>query len=142
MALVYGYPQLVADWVAAQLGDAAPSVDAAIGYVSDGRLKAGVYFDGFTGNNIFAHIASEGPPPKSLLAATAAYAFEQLKLSRMTFAIPEHNGLARNFVERMGCTEECRLMGACGDMGDLVMYDIWRDSPFIVRLLAHRGKTQ
>ena len=57
--LVVDPPQDIANWVAAQYGCVAPSVDAAIGVADERGLLAGVFFDGMSENNIFAHIASQ-----------------------------------------------------------------------------------
>lgn len=128
--LVLESPQDVADWVAAQSGNIAPSVDAAIGFSHEGDLLAGVYFDGMSENNIFAHIASHANNlPRSLLMATAGYVYQQLGLERMTFMVPSDNFPTLRLVERMGADKEATLTRACGD-ADLNLYVLWRDAPF------------
>ncbi|MGL4651544.1 MAG: hypothetical protein ACRC1H_19210, partial [Caldilineaceae bacterium] len=119
----------------AQCGNEAPTVDAAIGIEVDGALQAGVYFDGYTENNIFAHIASSMHTlPRSLLRAVAVYVFEQLKLSRMTFAVSSGNHAAVLLVTRMGAGLEAMLRGACG-AHNLNLYTLWADAPFARRIL-------
>lgn len=133
--LVYDDPQRVADWVAAQSGAEAPTVDAAIGVESDGVLQAGVYFDGCTENNIFAHIASRMHTlPRSLLHAVAVYVFEQMRLTRMTFAVSSGNHEAVSLVTSMGAGLEAMLRGACGNH-NLNLYTLWADAPFTRRIL-------
>lgn len=135
--LVFDEPQRVANWVAAQCGNDAPTVDAAIGFEKDGELRAGVYFDGMTDNNIFAHIASVAATlPKSLLAAVAVYVFTQLKLDRMTFAVASKNYAAGRLVRDMGATLEARLQDACGHGNDLNLYRLRADDEFSRRMLA------
>jgi hypothetical protein len=136
--IVYEPAQDIANWVAAQLGNEAPLVDAAIGYQVDGVLRAGVYFDTMTRNNIFAHIASEAPMlPRSLLTAVGKYVYKQLALERMTFAVPEDNARARSLVLALGSHLEARLRRACGDC-DLLLYALWRDATPAV-LLTNRA---
>lgn len=139
MALVLDNPQRVADWVGAYMGHTAPSVDAAIGYEVNGELKAGVYFDCMTDNNIFAHIASAAHAPVSMLEAVARYVFEQLKLSRLSFPVPANNFKTRKFVTDMGCYEEARLHRAAG-AHDVIVYVMWSDDSFVLRLLSRRSR--
>lgn len=135
--LVLDEAQRVADWVAAQSGNAAPTVDAAIGFEQDGALKAGVYFDALTDNNIFAHIASTANTlPRSLLVAVVVYVFEQLRLTRMTFAVPADNHAAGHLVAGMGACLEGRLADACGRGVHLNLHCLRADDDFSRRLLA------
>lgn len=142
MSLVFDSPQRVADWVSAQIGGHAPAVDAAIGYEIDGVLRAGVYFDGYCQNNIFAHIAADTAMfPQSLLAAVAKYVFVQLGLSRMT--LPADCGDARllQFIHGLGAQHEATLKQA-SDGRDMYLFVLWDSSDFPRRLLtrgAHDG---
>lgn len=134
--IVYEPAQDIADWVAARVGAEAPLVDAAIGFEQDGQLRAAVYFDVAHENNIFAHIASDAVHvPVSLMRAVAAYVYDQLGLTRMTFAVSEANTRACKFVRAMGAQLEARLRDACGD-SDLLLFVLWRDTPFARRIMA------
>lgn len=138
MSLVFDRPQLVADWVAAQIGATAPSVDAAIGYEIDGTLMAGVYFDGYRQNNIFAHIAAKTSMfPQSLLAAVAKYVFHQLSLGRMTFAADCGDARLLAFLRGMGAEHEATLKQG-SDGRDTYLFVLWDTSEFPRRLL-NRG---
>lgn len=134
--IVVDRAQHVADWVAAQSGVGAPTVDAAIGYEVDGQLRAGVYFDCLTGSNVFAHIAASTMTlPPDLLIAVAQYAFRQLGLRRMTFAVAADNTRTIDFVRGMGAPMEALLRHAAGQ-SDLLLFVLWADSPFPQRLLT------
>ena len=136
MALVYDRPQEVADWVAAQDGNAAPTADAAIGFDLDGRLIGGVYFDGHAPNNIFAHIAVNGQAvPRSLIKACGQYVYRQLDLERMTFAVASNNERAIRLMDYLGAEYEGRLKRACGD-ADLLLFVLWRSSPAAIDSLT------
>lgn len=134
--LVYDRPQEVADWIASQVGVTAPSVDAAIGFEVDGQMKAGVYFDMLTDNNVFAHIASTAVTcPPDLLAAVARYVFGQLGLDRITFAVSSGNAKTLDLVRGMGSLQEATLRQACRPH-DLLLFSLWKRDPFPQRLLT------
>lgn len=134
--LVPDRPQEVADWVAAQSGRDAPSVDAAIGYEVNGTLKAGVYFDALTSNNIFAHIASSATTmPPDLLTAVVRYVYLQLKLTRMTFQVSSGDAKTVEFVRGMGALHEATLRQGCAPH-DLILFVLWAKDSFPQRLLT------
>ena len=136
MPLIVDQPQLVADWVASRLGETAPTVDSAIGYESDGELRAGVYFDGLSGGNIFCHIASTTEMlPVGLLCAVAAYMFQQLKLSRATFPVDAGNEKVRTMLKGMGAEHEATLRGVYEDR-DMLLYTLRGSDPYPRRLLS------
>lgn len=140
MPLVWDEPQRVADWVGERCGVAAPTVDAAIGYVSDGQLKAGVYFESMLPNTVFAHIASCAKVmPRSLLVAVCIYAFSQLGVERITFLVSEANPKVLAFVKSLGSEYEGRMKRAFGD-ADGLWFAFWRNSEWAQRLLAEPGK--
>lgn len=133
--IVYDDPQAIADWVCGYHGYAAPTVDSAVGFVVDGQLVAGVYFENMTPNNIFAHITSVGGVlPKSLLAAVAHYVYVELDLERMTFAVPSDNAAVVSLVRGMGAEREATLERAFGD-ADMDLYVLWRGAEFAQRML-------
>lgn len=122
-------PQYVADWVARRSGGMAPTVDAAIGVEHDGQLRAGVYFDGLTSNNIFAHIANDLPMiPRLLLAAGMRYVFRQLELERVTFAFPSGHSTVLRLMSHLGAQYEGRLRRAFGAQ-DMLWFVLWGGAP-------------
>lgn len=139
MPLVLDAPQRVADWVGAKCGMPAPSVDAAIGYESNGELTAGVYFDGMLPNTVFAHIASEATVmPRGLLGATCRYAFRQLGVERITFMVSDLNFQAVDFIVRLGATQEARLCRAFG-RHDALIYTFWSSCRWAHRLIGAKA---
>lgn len=100
-----------------------------IGLEKDARLVAGVVYEGFTGHNIFMHVAAE-PGGKWLtrgfLSAAFAYPFDQLGVDRVTGWVEASNERARRFDEHLGFTPEAVLKGAATDGGDVIIYTMWR----------------
>lgn len=138
--LVLGRDKEVTDWVAKRLGypDGVPAYSA-IGYERNGGLCAGVYFDGATETNIFAHIATDGSMlPVELLGAVAAYAFHQCRANRMTFMVADNNFKCLALVQSLGAVLEGRIHGG-HRTGDVLLFALWSDCSFHQKLLA-RGK--
>jgi RimJ/RimL family protein N-acetyltransferase len=135
MPLVYGQDERVTAWVAAQVGAPAPPSYASIGFERDGELVAGVYFENYTGSNIFAHIAFSGDVfPRELIAAVYAYATVQLTCKRMTFLIWDNNEPCINFVIRMGASLEGRMADG-HPKGDVYIFTLWHDNPQLCNLV-------
>lgn len=136
MPLVYGQDERVTTWVAARMGQAEPPpAYASIGYERNGELVAGVYFDGMSETNIFAHIASDGSPlPQDLLTAVCVFAYETLDCRRMTFMVYDSNQPVIRFINALGAEYEARLKWAHAG-GDVLIYVLWRDGSFYRRLL-------
>lgn len=136
--LVYGQDERVTRWVAAQVGDSEPPpAYASIGFERDGELVAGVFFDNYTGTNIFAHIAFRRGEmfPRPLLSAVRTYAIDQLKVRRMTFVVRDTNRECIRFVQKLGAKAEARLHEAHPE-GDLLLWVVWHDNPTMLRLTA------
>ena len=124
-------------WVASHFGESdAPSVDNSLGWEEDGQIVAGVFFDGFTKNNIFAHIAASDRIPVALLRAVATYVYRQLGLSRMTFMVPSDNMKAIQLVVRMGAGLEATLQDAHGPGRHALLFVLWAGADFPQRMLA------
>jgi hypothetical protein len=135
VALILDKAQYVANWVAAQSGNYAPTVDAAIGIEKDGELVAGVYFDCLTTNNIFAHIANTAELlPIGLLRAVATYVYVDLGIQRMTFVVSAGNEAVCNLVIRMGGWIEGVMRKADGEH-DCYLFALWVNEPFVQRVL-------
>lgn len=135
MQLVYGQDQRVTRWVAGQCGNDHPTpACASIGVERDGELVAGVYFDGRTETNVFAHIASTCKVmPAELLYVTAKFAFLELACKRMTFSVSSDNERCLSFVRSMGAEHECTLkQGKAG--ADIYLFVLWEDCDLFARL--------
>lgn len=101
----------------------------AIGLRRDGRLVAGVLYEGFNGRNLWMHVAAE-PGARWLvrdyLRACFAYPFAVCGVDRVSGYVNESNAPARRFNEHLGFREEARLRGAAPDGGDVIIFAMWR----------------
>ena len=101
-----------------------------IGWEREGALVAGVVYEGFTGTNIWMHVAAEpgkGWMSKTYLRTCFAYPFLQLGCQRVSGWVEQSNAQAMRFDEHLGFRPEATLKGAARDGGDVVLYVMWRD---------------
>lgn len=101
-----------------------------IGLERDGRLIAGVMYEGFTGHNIWMHVAAEPGGQwlnRKYLKTCFAYPFLQLGCKRVSGWVEASNEQARRFDEHLGFKKEAVLQGAARDGGDVFAYVMWRD---------------
>jgi RimJ/RimL family protein N-acetyltransferase len=123
-------PQRVWQFVNDRAG--APRVDGmqGIGLERDGELIAGVLYEGFTGHNIWMHVAAEPGGRwlnRAYLKTCFAYPFLQLGCRRISGWVEASNLEARRFDEHLGFRSEAALEGAARDGGDVIVYVMWRD---------------
>jgi RimJ/RimL family protein N-acetyltransferase len=102
-----------------------------LGLERDGELVAGVLFEGYTGPNIWMHVAAV-PGRKWLnreyLRYCFHYPFNEIGCNRVSGWVEASNADARRFDEHLGFVEEARLKGAATDGGDVILYVMWRDA--------------
>lgn len=109
----------------------------AIGLQRSGQLIAGVVYDGYTGSNIFMHVAAEPGArwmTKAYLLTCFAYPFITAGCQRITGMVAASNTQARRFDEHLGFEQEALLPQAGPDGDDLLLYVMWRDK---CRFLKH-----
>lgn len=102
----------VVAWVAERLGVAGDTAQArGIGWERDGRIVAGAMFYGYSGAQIFVHVARDKwlRMPPTLIAAMIDYPFVQLGCKYLRAFISEHNGAAIDFARRLGASLEAEL---------------------------------
>lgn len=100
-----------------------------IGLEQDGELIAGVLYEGFTGPNVWMHVAAEPGShwlTRDFLRTVFHYPFVQLGCQRVSGAVDESNWAARRFDEHLGFTEEARLKGVAPDGGNVLLYVMWK----------------
>jgi RimJ/RimL family protein N-acetyltransferase len=137
MALVVGLDLYVTTWVALQLGYTdPPPAYTSIGFEREGELVAGIYFDGMSDTNVFAHIASNGRLlPRELLDETCRFVYDRLGAKRMTFMVYDTNERCLSFIKALGAEYESRIAeGHSG--GDVLLYVLWADRGYNQRRLA------
>ena len=102
-----------------------------IGLEKDGELIAGALYEGFNGQNVWAHLA--GQPGKrwmnrEFLWYGFHYPFNEMGVKRISGYVNASNTEARRLNEHFGYQEEARLKGAAPDGGDVILYVMWREN--------------
>ena len=102
-----------------------------IGLRRHGDLVATAIYEGFNGQNIWAHLA--GLPgrrwmTRDFLRAAFAYPFKVCDVNRLSGYVNASNTDARRLDEHLGYEEEARLKGAAPDGGDVILYVMWREN--------------
>jgi RimJ/RimL family protein N-acetyltransferase len=118
----------VVRYVARQTGADDFTAHAALGVHKDGRIIGGVVYDGYTGQNIFMHVAGEGRRwlTRQFLWMAFDYPFNQLNLQRVSGLVPATNAAALRFDGHLGFREEGRMKCAARDGSDLLCLVLWR----------------
>jgi len=95
----------------------------------DGRIIAGVLYEGWNEQNIVAHIAGEGKrwATKRYLGVIFDYPFNQLGVHRITLTIDDDNADSINLATRMGFELECKLAQANPRGGDILIFRMFKE---------------
>lgn len=130
--------RLIAEWVADRLrpyltlgySDGKP-IYSALGWMGDdGKLLAGIVYDGLTGINIDMHIAAEPGATwfvPQFVGEAFRYPFEQLGVERVTAKTPANNAASIKFGLALGFKPEGRIRRALPDGIDLCIFGMLRD---------------
>lgn len=103
-----------------------PEKHTTLGWMKDGKVVAGVLYEGYTQAAIMAHIASDSSITRGFLFAIFDYPFRQLGVGKIIAPVYSWNEDAVRLVQRFGMNEECRIRDAHPG-GDLVFFSIRRD---------------
>lgn len=95
---------------------------------ANGKLLAGVIYDGYTGVSIRCHIASFSPNwlSKDYLWTIFDYPFTQCGVRKIIVQIKETNLKSLEFVSHLGFKEEVRIKDVFPE-GDCVVMSMYRD---------------
>jgi len=119
----------VGRWVIEKAGGVWSEGNKAIGIDKDGIIKAGVMYDGYTGENgsISSHFRCDDPKviTKFFYQIVFDYPFRIAKVKRITNLVNENNLHSRDITERLGFTEETKLENYFPD-GDAIIYRMYR----------------
>ena len=139
--------QEVVEWVAATmnrpiLGSVASEVAVGIGVEKDGEIIGGIIYNDWNGANVFIHQAAVKKGrwlSRTFLSVIFHYAFEQLKVKRITAAMSSANVAANRVVTGLGFQLEAVLAGAEPD-GDMNVYRMMaQDCRWINKQLLQRS---
>lgn len=101
-----------------------------IGLEKDGKLIAGVLYEGYSGTNVWMHVAAEPGGrwmTRDFLQVCFNYPFVTLGCKRVSGYVMASNAEARRFDEHLGFEVEATLKGAAPDGGDVLLYVMWKE---------------
>lgn len=100
-----------------------------LGLERDGKLVAGVLYEGWNGHNVWMHVAIT--PGARITREYTRYCFHypfvELGCRRVSGYVEASNAAARRFDEHLGFRQEAVLRGAASDGGDVLLYVMWRE---------------
>ncbi len=102
----------------------------AVGLERDGKLVAGVVYDGFNGQNVWMHVAAEPGAhwmTRDYLRYCFHYPFNEMGVKRVSAYANASNEKANRLDEHIGFKPEARLRGAAPDGGDVILYVMRRE---------------
>lgn len=121
----------VFDFVSAQNKLEWSDSNKGLGLERDGKLIAGVVYDGFNGSNIWMHVAAEPGArwmTREYLYYCFYYPFVELGCRYVRGHVEASNTAARRFDEHLGFTQAAVLPGAAADGGDVILYVMPKES--------------
>lgn len=127
--LIYTRKAELLDWAARVIGCPFEASSHAIGFETDGRLRAVSVFDHFSDGDCAVHVASDGSRhwlARHFLMATFAYPFLDRQQPRATSLIPASNKASLSFCQKIGFSVEGKMRQAAGT-DDLIVLGMLRD---------------
>ena len=113
---------LVGPWIAQELDMVwTPENSTTIGWVEEGELKAGVWYEDYNGKSVTCHIVLKKPINRKFLAIIFDYPFIQLGVNKIIGPVKSNNIEAIKFDEKLGFKEEARLLDVFPD-SDLIFF--------------------
>ncbi len=127
--IVWDDPIRIGEWVAQRTGGLyTPQDSYAMGLEQNGKIIAGVWFDGYNGASINMHVAAEGKNwmNRKFLQMAFDYPFNKAKVNKIIGLVCSSNLSARRFDEHLGFILEAVVKSATTG-GDLLIYTMTRD---------------
>lgn len=119
----------VLEFVKTRVGVPAMEGMKAVGLERDGQLVAGVLYEGFNGQSVWTHIASQPGAPwtREFLRYIFEYPFNELGVQSIFGWVEACNEKARRFDEKLGFEVDACLREAGPDGQDVLIYRMRRD---------------
>ena len=118
---------IVGPWVAQRCNAIfTPDNSSTIGWVKDGRITAGVWYEDYNQVSVTTHIAVEEPLTRRYLHTIFHYPFEQLGVQNIIAPVISDNELSIDFVKKLGFEEKARLLDVFPS-GDLLFFVMTKD---------------
>lgn len=103
-----------------------PQNSECIGWVVDGEVKSGVWYEDFNGKSITCHIALKSGLNRQYLATIFDYPFVQLGVSKIIAPVMSNNDKSIRFVKKLGFEEQARLLDVFPN-ADLLFFVMSKD---------------
>ena len=103
-----------------------PDNSSTIGWVKDGKITAGVWYEDYNQVSVTTHIAVEEPLTRRYLNVIFDYPFEQLGVKNIIAPVISDNELSIDFVKKLGFEEKARLLDVFPS-GDLLFFVMTKD---------------
>lgn len=113
---------LIGPWLAKELDMVwTPENSTTIGWVENGEVVNGVWYEDFNGKSVTCHIVFKKPLNRTFLAIIFDYPFIQLGVDKIIGPVKSDNQKAIDFDKKLGFKEEARLLDAFPD-ADLIFF--------------------
>jgi RimJ/RimL family protein N-acetyltransferase len=112
-------------FVAGLTGESRYDDHATIGLEQDGRIVAGVVYQGYNGPNVLMHFALDGSRhliTPAFVCAAFMYPFQVLGCHRVTGLVRADNRAAQVLDEHLGFVREGVMREGAGDRSDFIVY--------------------
>ena len=98
-----------------------PENSSTIGWIENGEIVNGVWYEDFNGKSVTCHIVLKKPLNRRYLAIIFDYPFIQLGVSKIIGPVKSSNQKAIELDKKFGFKEEARLLDAFPD-ADLIFF--------------------
>ena len=118
----------VCNWVAEKANIYINQDCQGIGYLSNGKLIAGVSYERYTGKSIMVHQRVDSSVPKGFWFAVVDYPFSDLGVKHLIGLVDSTNQKAIKINLKMGFKVEATIADAGSDGGDLLIMKMSKDN--------------
>lgn len=126
-SIITGQDHIIGPWICERIKQSYTEGTVTIGYEKDGKIIAGVLYEGYNGKSVAMHVAGEGNwLSREYLWAVFHYPFEVLKAEKILGLVSSANEKAMKLDIGLGFVHEATVKDACKD-GDLNILTMTRD---------------
>lgn len=120
--------EVVGPWIARHCNMTwTPDNSYAIGWLRDGEVCAGVWYEDYNKVSIMCHIAITGRMTPEYLNIIFDYPFVQLGVDKIVVPVLSDNEASIKFVKNLGFEEKARLLDISPD-GDMIFFVMSKDN--------------
>ena len=120
--------EIVGPWIARHCNMTwTPDNSYAIGWLKDGQVCAGVWYEDYNKVSIMCHIAITGRMTPEYLNIIFEYPFVQLGVNKIVVPVLSDNEASIKFVKNLGFEENARLLDISPN-GDMIFFVMSKDN--------------